>query len=108
MFYIIGAIGIWVLSAILFYVLDGWFDYGFNDDRAFFFWAAVTCIVWIWIAMPIVAVVWMHDSLKKKKGIYVERKNKELKMRIAQEKEVEEIQKELELSTIDKDRTQSV
>lgn len=90
---------IWILGAIIYYILDGWFDYGFGDDEAGAFFAiAMIWPIWIWFVIPGILAGKAHDALKEKKKKYKEKEEKLARIRVAQEKEIEKIEAELEES----------
>ncbi len=97
--WILGGVAVWIIGMVVYYILDGWFDYGFKEgDEGFAFFTAVIWPLWIWFVIPGILAGKAHDALKEKKKKYLERKEKETKIRIAQEKEIERIQEELDLS----------
>ncbi len=97
--WIVGGISLWILGMIVFYILDGWFDYGIKDDEiGFGVFCAVTWPIWVWFVVPGIFAGKAHDVLKEKRKKYNEQKEKEKKIRIAQEKEIEKIEAELDAS----------
>ena len=98
-FCILGGVTIWVLGMIIYYILDGWFDYGFNgEDTQFFIFTATIWPLWIWFVIPGILVGKAHDALKKKKQKYIEKQDAQKKIRVAAEKELEKIEAELDQS----------
>lgn len=97
LFWILSGIGLWILGMIVYYILDGWFDYSFKDDETgLFIFTAIIWPIWIWFVIPGILAGKAHDALKEKKKIYLEKKEAQQKIRVAQEKEIEKIEEELE------------
>ena len=98
-FWILGGVALWITGMIIFYILDGWFDYGFKEeDTGFFIFVAIIWPIWIWFVIPGILAGKAHDALKEKKRKHLEKKEKQVKIRIAAEKELEKIEAELEQS----------
>jgi hypothetical protein len=98
-FWIVGGVSLWILGMIVFYILDGWFDYGIKEDEmSFGVFCAATWPIWIWFVIPGILAGKAHDALKAKKKKIKEKEAKLAKIRIAQEKEIEKIEAELEQS----------
>lgn len=99
LFWILSSITVWILGMIVFYILDGWFDYGIKEDEiGFGVFCAITWPLWIGFVVPGILAGKAHDALKEKKKFLQEKKEKENKIRVAQEKEIEKIQEELDLT----------
>jgi hypothetical protein len=94
--WILLGVAVWIIGAVVFYILDGWFDYQFENDAGLFCFIAAIWPIWIWFVIPGILAGKAHDSLKEKKRIYLEKKEALQKIRVAQEKEIETIEEELE------------
>ncbi len=94
--WIILGVAVWILGAVVYYILDGWFDYGFKNEAGLFFFIAIIWPIWVWFVIPGIMAGKAHDALKEKKKIYLEKKEAQQKIRVAQEKEIEKIEEELE------------
>lgn len=99
---------IWILGVAAFYILDGWFDYQMDEVPQLFFFAAISWFVWIWFVIPGILAWKAHEALKEKKKKFVEKKEKELKIRVAAEKELEKIQEDLDIEIIQKEAEKSM
>ena len=115
--WILCGLGIWLLGILIFYLLDAWIDYdlvydadkydpsGFNiidkkGDPIIALWIlfSITWPMWVGFVVPGVLAKKLHDYIKNKKIQIDKQKENKLKIRIAQEKEVEQ-----ELAQIDKE-----
>lgn len=97
-FWILGGVTVWILGMLVYYILDGWFDYGFKDeDTGFFIFTATIWPLWIWFVIPGILAGKAHDALKDKKKLYVAKQEAQKKLRVAAEKELEKIEAELDL-----------
>jgi biopolymer transport protein ExbB/TolQ len=96
LFWVLSGVAVWILGMIVYYILDGWFDYGFKEeDTGFFIFTAVIWPIWIWFVIPGILAGKAHDALKAVRLKREEQKEKEKKIRIAQEKEIEKIEADL-------------
>lgn len=96
-FWIVGGASIWVLGMIIYYILDGWFDYGFKDeDTGFFIFTALIWPIWIWFVIPGIFAGKAHDALKEKRKKHLKKLEAQNKIRVAAEKELQKIEEELD------------
>lgn len=96
-FWILGGVAIWILGMIVFYILDGWFDYGFKEgETGLVIFIAIIWPLWIGFFIPGMLAHKAHEVLKAKKEKYNKEKEKLTQIRIAEEKEIEKIEEELE------------
>lgn len=95
--WILGGVGLWITGMIVYYILDGWFDYGFKEeDVGFFIFIAVIWPLWIWFVIPGILAGRAHDALAEKRKKYLAKQEEQKKVRIAAEKELEKIEAEIE------------
>lgn len=96
LFWILSGLAVWILGMIVYYILDGWFDYNFDEDETgVFIFTAIIWPIWIWFVIPGILAGKAHDALKEKKKRLEEQKENEKKVRVAQEKELEKIEADL-------------
>lgn len=98
-------LGIWILGMFVFYILDGWLDYGFDKDQSgAFALTSATWPLWIWWYLPCYFAGKAHDTLKEKRIKRNKRIENEKKIRVAQQREIEKIEAELDLDIKNKNR----
>ncbi len=92
-FWILGGFFFWLIGAIIFAALDGWFDYGLEEGL---FWASIFWFILVPLILPFVAYEFLHKKLKAAKDKQKIRIANEEKIRVAAEKELEKIEAELD------------
>lgn len=102
MWIFLSILSIWILGIVIFYISDGWFHYNFKQengvDETIGLWivASITWPIWCIPALLRLVAIKAHDALLDKKTKIDNEKENKLKIRIAQEKETERVQKEID------------
>jgi len=95
-FWILLAISVWIMGAVVFGALDGWFEYGMTEGELF--WSSVFWPIIVPLVLPFLLYEFLHAKLKEAKKKKKIRIANEEKIRIAAEKELEKIEEEIEAS----------
>jgi MFS family permease len=93
LFWILGGVAVWLIGAIVFGALDGWFEYEFGEALI---WFSIFWFVVVPCALPFLASEFLHKKFSKAKERQKLRIASEEKIRVAAEKELEKIEDELE------------
>lgn len=93
LFWILGGAAIWLIGAIIFAALDGWFDYGLDDGLI---WASVFWFIVVPLILPFVTYDYLHKKFAEAKQRQKVRIAAQEKIRVEAEKELEKIEAELD------------
>lgn len=103
--WVITIVGTWAAGAIISYILDGWFNHsnGSEDGLAFVTFGWPLAILFT----PLIGADFIRCKLKKARLNKIERQEKQEKIRVATQKELENIEVELTTFISQEDKQKS-